>query len=78
MDFQERLMQCFRAVFPGLGDEEILKASTDTVAAWDSMASVSLFSLIGEEFSIEVDFEALASFHSFAEILDYATARASA
>jgi len=45
-------------------------ASVDTIGTWDSVAHVTLLSLIGEEFAIDIDFEEFAGATSFPEILE--------
>jgi acyl carrier protein len=69
-DIQERVASCFSAVFPDLRPEEIPRASAATVAAWDSVAQVTLLSSIGEEFGLDLgmdDFEALVSYASIVD-----------
>jgi acyl carrier protein len=64
-NLQERVTRCFSNVFPDLTDEEIRRASTASLAAWDSVAHVTLLSSIAEEFgqSFEIeDFEELVSY----------------
>lgn len=66
-DIQERLTNCFNTVFPDLSRDEILRAGSNSVATWDSLATVTLISLIEEEFGISIapeDFEHLTSFES--------------
>jgi acyl carrier protein len=67
-----RLQRCFLAMFPELDSagETIHHASADTVPRWDSLAQVTLLSLIGEEFGIGIDFEAFEGAWSFSAILD--------
>lgn len=70
-DIKERLVKCFDAVFPDLGEAMILHASPQTVESWDSMASITLISVIEEEFEIEIDPEDIESLVSFEKVLDY-------
>jgi acyl carrier protein len=70
-DTQASLVKCFSAVFPSLSREDVLQASTANVKAWDSVASVTLFAMIEEEYGIEVDVEDLAEMVSFERILAY-------
>ena len=65
----QKLQKCFLAVFPQLDSSAVPLASVDTVGAWDSVAHVTLLSLIGEEFAIDLDFEEFAGATSFDEIL---------
>ena len=66
-----RLASCLSAYFPGLSAEEIPRASMATVGEWDSMASVTLIAVVGEEFGIEVAPEHYELFVSFELILDF-------
>jgi acyl carrier protein len=70
-DTQTRLSRCFLAVFPGLSNAQIASASVGTLAAWDSVASVTLVALIEEEFGISFEPDALDGLVSFRAILDY-------
>jgi acyl carrier protein len=68
---QKRLANCFCAVFPELSGEEILHASTATVKSWDSVAVVTLLTVIEEEFGISIEEDDPAKFDSFQRILSY-------
>ena len=71
----ERLRKCFETVFVDMDPAGIPAMSQSTVAAWDSLAHVTLMSLIGEEFGIEIDFEDFEGLTSFAAILEMLRAR---
>jgi len=67
-DTQRRLVTCFATVFPTLSPSEILGASSDSVAGWDSLAMVTLLAVIEEEFGMQfppAEVEALLSFRAF-------------
>jgi acyl carrier protein len=66
-----RLITCFQTVFPNLPAGEIPAANQTTVAAWDSVASITLVNVIEEEFGIEMDLEQIADLDSFRGIQDY-------
>lgn len=71
-NLQERLINCFSAVFPDLTPDEIMRAADTTVANWDSLATVTLVSVIEEEFDIGImpeDYESLASFAQAHELI---------
>jgi acyl carrier protein len=68
---QQRLANCFCAVFPELSSEEAIHASSATVQSWDSVAVVTLLTVIEEEFGITIDEEDPASFDSFQRVLAY-------
>jgi acyl carrier protein len=67
----ERLIKCFSLVFPSLPPDQIPSATADNVNGWDSVAQVNLLSLIGEEFSIDIDFEEFEGATSFGALLDH-------
>jgi acyl carrier protein len=72
MDEQRRrLANCFCAVFPELSIEETLHASPATVQSWDSVAIVTLLTVIEEEFGISIEEDDPAKFDSFQRILSY-------
>jgi acyl carrier protein len=69
---QEKLVRCFQAVFPDLRQDEVARASTSSLSAWDSVATVRLAAAVEEEFDIqfEVDqIEKMTSFQSCLELL---------
>lgn len=66
----EKLENCFAQVFPNLERGQIAGASSENVEEWDSIAQVTLLSLIGETFGLELDFEEFESATSFAAILE--------
>jgi acyl carrier protein len=68
---QKRLASCFSAVFPELSCEEIIHASPATVPSWDSVAVVTLLTVIEEEFGISIEEDDPAKFDSFQRILSY-------
>jgi len=64
-ELQTRLASCFAAVFPTLDESEIQRASHTSVANWDSLATVTLVSVVEEEFGVSIppeDFEYMISF----------------
>jgi acyl carrier protein len=68
---QRRLANCFCAVFPELSSEETIHASSATVQSWDSVAVVTLLTVIEEEFGISIEEDDPAKFDSFQRILSY-------
>jgi acyl carrier protein len=71
----ERLTGCFEIVFPNLSRSAIPAATHDSVAEWDSVAQVTLLSLVAEAFGIDIDFEEFEGSTSFAAILEFVNAR---
>jgi acyl carrier protein len=74
-DLRERLVRCFAAVFAGLSEPEVVKATPASVGTWDSLATVSLLSVVEEEFGLQVPPEDFENFVSFELILDYLQSR---
>ena len=67
-DISKRLERCFATVFPDLTSDQIRQASTKSVAKWDSLASITLLSLVSEEFGMELnmdDFERFRMIHGW-------------
>jgi acyl carrier protein len=60
-------------VFPELSDQEIPSASVETVEAWDSVVTITLLTVIEEEFGIQFEPEALEQLTSYQSILDHLT-----
>ena len=67
----ERLLKCFRLVFPELSDAELTRASQASLASWDSVASLTLFSVLEEEFSLKLNPDDLEFFISFDLIKEF-------
>jgi len=77
-DTRERLMNCFQVIFPDMPREEMPSASSENTAAWDSVAVITLMSVLEEEFGFPVDLDDLASLDSFEHIYSYLQTRLSA
>jgi acyl carrier protein len=71
LSMSARLVSCFRVVFPSLPAEAIPSASQDSVEAWDSVAAITLISVIEDEFQVTVDLERWLELTSFAAFLAY-------
>jgi acyl carrier protein len=71
----ERLMGCFEKVFPNLSRSDIPAAAQNNVAEWDSLAQVTILSLVREEFGVDIDFEEFEDATSFAAILELVSVR---
>ena len=68
---ESRLLRCFLSVFPALSPDEIRAASAQSLAEWDSLAAVTLVTVVQEEFSVEIDLLDLAELDSFQAIWTY-------
>ena len=66
-----RLESCFGIVFPETPEADLPKASPQTVEAWDSVATVTLFAVIEEEFNVSLLDENVEELVSFQAILDH-------
>jgi acyl carrier protein len=76
---EDRLKTCFCTTFPNLSSDEILRCSTASVATWDSLATVTLVSLIEEEFAITIvpeEYECIVSFDLVHHLLKSKTVNA--
>jgi acyl carrier protein len=71
MNDERRLIGCFQTVFPDLPEAAIPVATQATVAAWDSIAAITLVNVIEEEFQVQMDLDALDELDSFERILKY-------
>ncbi len=70
-DPPSRLRRCFEGVFPGLRSDEIAHASMESVADWDSIASVQLIAVVEEEFGLTIPTDRYEEMSSFEGILSY-------
>lgn len=67
-DIHNRLTKCFLTVFPELNPSAAAVATVDTVAAWDSVAALSLLAVIEEEFALTIGYDHLDDLVSFAAL----------
>ena len=70
-EIKSRLVKCFETVFPDMPEAEIVAASQKSVAAWDSIAAITLLNVIEDEFSITMDLELAGELDSFPKIHEY-------
>jgi acyl carrier protein len=68
---EARLRRCFLAVFPTLSSAAVSDADATNTKEWDSVASVTLFATIEEEFGTQIDLQEAVGLLSFAELLRY-------
>jgi acyl carrier protein len=71
-----RLTTCFRAVLPRYSGD-IAQANPAEDKDWDSLTTVTLLSLIQEEFNIQIPTDALEQFGSFQTAESYLRRRLS-
>jgi len=70
-DARQRLTNCFQVVFPNLPAQNIAEASTKTVAEWDSVAGLTLMTVVEDEFKLQIDLDDLAGLDSFESFYSY-------
>jgi acyl carrier protein len=70
-NMQNRLTNCFIAVFPDFSLNEIRQSTQSTTSRWDSIAVITLANVIEEEFGFQVNFDRLPEFDSFEHVLAY-------
>jgi acyl carrier protein len=70
-NLEDRLVRCFSSVFPDLNEEQIRNANVDSVPGWHSLASVTLVSVVQEEFGMQVSLTDLPNLVSFAAVQNY-------
>lgn len=72
-DVRSRLVTCFHTVFEGLSDTQIEESARNSMEEWDSVAAITLVSVLEEEFNVQIDYERLPEFDTFSKILNYLT-----
>jgi acyl carrier protein len=70
-DTKQRLVHCMKAVFPSVSESTLEQARHTNLAGWDSVASVTLFATIEEEFGIEIDIQDMKNLLSFESLFEY-------
>ena len=72
-DVEQRLIKCFSAVFPELSPKQIVAATPNTNADWDSLTAVTLLAVIGEEFGVDLHSNGMGENCSFEDFLALVT-----
>ncbi len=75
MSTHDRLIGCFRGVFPELSNEAILTASVDTVPRWDSLNNFMLVMVIEDEFQFQIPPDDLDDLTAFAAVESYLSSK---
>ena len=70
-DQDDRLVRCFASVFPTLSEGEIRACDVVPLFDLDSLAGVTLVTLIDEEFGVNVDLSDLLGLRSFEAISQF-------
>jgi acyl carrier protein len=66
-----QLEDCFAIVFPDLSPEEISAATMQSVSQWDSLAMLTLVSVIEESCAVRIDLDDLPNLVSFEKLATY-------
>ena len=66
-----QLEDCFAIVFPVLSPEEIAGATMQSVNQWDSLAMLTLVSVIEESCCVKIDLDDLPNLVSFEKLATY-------
>jgi acyl carrier protein len=72
-EIRNRLKKCFAAVFPNTPVNEIESSSQETTKQWDSIATVTLVSVVEEEFGQPIGVEDIPNLNSFENLRRYLT-----
>jgi acyl carrier protein len=67
----DRLVRCFASVFPTLSEEEIRASDVVPLFDLDSLAGVTLVTLIDQEFGVNVELPDLLDLGSFEAISQF-------
>ena len=62
---QDRLIDAFSAVFPNRAREEIVTADREAWEEWDSLAAITLLTVLQQEFQADIDLTELDQLSSF-------------
>jgi acyl carrier protein len=70
-ELQDRLVRCFSSVFPTLSEAEIRASNVVPLFDLDSLAGVTLVTLIDQVFGVNVELPDLLELGSFGAILQF-------
>ncbi|AQS84893.1 MAG: acyl carrier protein [Acetobacter aceti] len=65
---RKRLVRVFNTILPDKSAEEVPEATVDNTEGWDSLATLSLFTLAEEEFGIKLGLDLIGETKSFAAL----------
>ena len=68
---EDRLLRCFASVFPTLSEGEIRTSNIVPLFNLDSLAGVTLVTLIDQEFGVDVELQDLLDLGSFETISQF-------
>ena len=70
-EVDDRLLRCFASVYPTISETEIQACDVALLFETDSLAGVTLVSVIDQEFGVDMDISDLLSLKSFAVISEF-------
>lgn len=68
---RQRLLECFRVVFPNTSDADLTASSANTTSSWDSVTQVTLITVVEEDFGVRLPEEQYGELTSFASLLAF-------
>ena len=74
-DLEDKLIDCFSAVFPKRSRDDIRIADRDSMEEWDSLTGVMLVAVVQQELKVEIDVMDLGQLGSFRSMLLYVSER---
>jgi len=74
-DLEDKLIDCFSAVFPKRSRDEIRIADRDSMEEWDSLTGIMLVAVVQQELKVEIDVMDLGQLGSFRSMLLYVSER---
>ncbi|MBS1033359.1 acyl carrier protein [Gluconobacter cerinus] len=63
-----RLVRVFNTIFPGTPVEQVSQATMENTEGWDSLNTLSLFTLAEEEFGIQLGLDLMAEVKTFSQL----------
>ncbi len=70
-EIEQRLLRCFAAVFPGVPEADLRRATPDRLSAWDSVANVMVVAVVEQEFGVQIPLDGLETLNSFDAIRSF-------
>ena len=70
-EINNRLLRCFASVYPAMSEIEIRACDVDLLFEVDSLAGVTLATVIDEEFGVDMDVSDLLGLKRFAVIAEF-------
>lgn len=74
---EERLLSVFQAAFPTASVDELRHADATTLDDWDSMATLTVISLVQEEFDVDIEPDEAVELLSFKKLEEFLSSKQS-